>query len=245
MSCLHVCDGRSPASTAAPATVAPICPGRAVVLSWKLLTSPPELGLPRAPRFRLPCWVPQTLEAAPREPGVHPGTALRGPTVPQGAGHGLCPAGACSGTLVAQLLRLGTVPILEESPLTPLIPRLTSVVSDVTTNGPRSRATHRGPSAGLFCSWEQSCPDLTPEGVPAIPPPPSPGGQPALTQRPLSSLLHQATPLLVPPGQRALGEGTATDALCPGPSDLAQNTAGQTSWRRPTIALTTTLLFQQ
>lgn len=147
--------------------------------------------------------VPPALLGAP-DPGSSPQEAWcppwHGPAWPNsapGRGYGLCPAGLCSGTLVAQLLRLGTVPILEGSPLTPLLPRLTSVGLDVSTNGPRARATHRGPSGGLFCSWEQSCPDVTPEGVPAIPPPPSPGGQPALTQRPLSSLLHQATPLLV------------------------------------------------
>ena len=53
-------------------------------------------------------------------------------------------------------------------------------------------------------------------------------------------------PLLAPPGQPGLGEGAATDpkAHHPGTLDLAQNSAGQTSWRRLGMAFTDSLIPQ-
>ena len=105
-SCPRFCDRRSPAPTPSLATVGARLPRESVVLIWKLSTSPLS--------WACPVGTPD-LEEAPRKPGVHPGMALHGPAVPQAAGSGLCPAGACSGSTVAQLLRLGTVPILGES----------------------------------------------------------------------------------------------------------------------------------
>lgn len=99
------CDRCSPAPTPSLTTVDARLPRASVVLIWKLLTSPLS--------WACPVGTPD-LEEAPRKPGVHPGMVLHGLVVPQAAGSGLCPAGACSGTTVTQLLRLGTVPILEE-----------------------------------------------------------------------------------------------------------------------------------
>ena len=226
-SCLRFCDRRSLAPTPSLATVGTCLPRACVVLIWKLRTSPLS--------WACPVGTPE-LEEAPRKPGVHPGMALHGPTVPQAAGSGLCPAGACSGSTMAQLLRLGTVPIVENrsDPSVPAPPELASEVLAVTTSHSPARAL---PGSSLLLGTVLPRPDpgrischscLTREAIPSSP-------------STLELPVPPGAPLLGPPGQLSLGEGVATGpkAHRPGMLDLAQNSAGQSSWYQLGMAFLT------
>ena len=125
--------------------------------------------------------------------------------------------------------------------MTPLYPppRLASEVLALTTSHSPARAL---PGPPLVLGTVLPRPDPGRSSCHSCPTREASPSSPSTLELPVSP----GAPLLAPPGQPGLGEGAATDpkAHHPGTLDLAQNSAGQTSWRRLGMAFTDSLIPQ-